>query len=306
MPSLVAIVEIFIFFGSWMGGVSLVPAIVLLWLATGNTIGFWLLAAYYSYRAFVPRRRWQWLHKFQATTMSKFPYFARQELVLETPLPPDDGSLLVVHPHGVLTMGFGVIMNMSPELLPSEVHFMVTDVLLSLPLISDFLSWYNVGASGKAAFTRRMAARQNLAFLPGGFEEATLYERGRHRVFLRRRKGFIKYALQHGYKLRPCYCFGEEHTYWGWPWAMRQLAFLNAWKLPAVVFLGRLCTFMPDERAPMAAVVGAPLALPRIEQPTDADVDAAHAKYVEALRALFERQKAAYAHEGHDATLEVL
>lgn len=26
-------------------------------------------------------------------------------------------------------------------------------------------------------------------------------------------QGFIKYALQHGYKVYPCYTFGEERTY---------------------------------------------------------------------------------------------
>jgi 1-acyl-sn-glycerol-3-phosphate acyltransferase len=27
-------------------------------------------------------------------------------------------------------------------------------------------------------------------------------------------QGFVKYALQHGYKIYPCYTFGEEKTYW--------------------------------------------------------------------------------------------
>lgn len=37
-----------------------------------------------------------------------------------------------------------------------------------------------------------MAQGENVALLPGGFEEATLYKRGKHRLYLRKRKGFIK------------------------------------------------------------------------------------------------------------------
>ena len=39
---------------------------------------------------------------------------------------------------------------------------------------------------------------KNVALIPGGFQEATLYARGEHRVFIKQRKGFIKYALRHG------------------------------------------------------------------------------------------------------------
>ena len=50
-------------------------------------------------------------------------------------------------------------------------------------------------------------------------------------------------------------------------------------------------------------MIAAPLQLPRMEAPTAADVDAWHARYVEALVALFERHKAAHGAAG--ATLEV-
>lgn len=41
-------------------------------------------------------------------------------------------------------------------------------------------------------------------FSTGGFQEATLYTRGHHKIFLKSRKGFIKYALQFGYKVEYC------------------------------------------------------------------------------------------------------
>ena len=32
----------------------------------------------------------------------------------------------------------------------------------------------------------------NIGLIPGGFQEATVYQRGKHRLFLREKKGFIK------------------------------------------------------------------------------------------------------------------
>ena len=37
-----------------------------------------------------------------------------------------------------------------------------------------------------------MSQDKNVAILPGGFEEATLYKRGKYRLYLNKRKGFIK------------------------------------------------------------------------------------------------------------------
>ena len=38
-------------------------------------------------------------------------------------------------------------------------------------------------------------------------------EPGRERVYVRRRKGFVKLALRYGYTIYPIYTFGESHTY---------------------------------------------------------------------------------------------
>lgn len=39
--------------------------------------------------------------------------------------------------------------------------------------------------------------------VPGGYEEATLTTPKELRVYIKERKGFIKYALKYGYTIRP-------------------------------------------------------------------------------------------------------
>ena len=60
-----------------------------------------------------------------------------------------------------------------------------------------------------------MKEEKNIYFVPGGFECATITKYGEDRVFIKNRKGFIKYALEFGYTVHPMYCFGENKIYRG-------------------------------------------------------------------------------------------
>ena len=100
-------------------------------------------------------------------------------------------------------------------LRPSRITWLVAEALFYFPWINELLSWNNtrsVSASNMKRFLARRrnpppaaarpaAARdrrggcpreqgegRNVALLPGGFEEATLYRRGRFRVYIKRRK----------------------------------------------------------------------------------------------------------------------
>ena len=58
-----------------------------------------------------------------------------------------------------------------------------------------------------------MQKRQNIMLLPGGFEEATVTSDKEYRLYIKSRKGFIKYALQNGYKIHPVFIFNENKIY---------------------------------------------------------------------------------------------
>ena len=118
-------------------------------------------------------------------------------------------SLMAVVPHGILSLGF-VFLATSTELDSSNVKWLVTDALIQLPFIRDFCAWIDAWEVNKTRMTEFMKKGENVALLPGGFQEATLYLRDRHRAYARNRKGFIKYALQYGYAVIPVYVFGEE------------------------------------------------------------------------------------------------
>jgi hypothetical protein len=96
--------------------------------------------------------------------------------------------------------------------------------------------------------------------------------------------------------------FGEEKTYHAFTGALGLRLWLNKYKVPAVMFFSPL-GLLPHWDQDLHVVVGPPVELPKLEQPSQEDVNKYHALYVQALQALFEKHKKAYAGEG--ATLEV-
>ena len=129
--------------------------------------------------------------------------------------------------------------------------------------------------------------------MPGGIAE--LFE-ARHggpegRV-LRRRKGFVKLALQTGAPLVPLYCFGNTDIFH--VFRARWLCRLSRRaQVSLQLFWGRWCLPLPYKRK-LLLVVGTPVggARPPVAEPTAEEVDALHARYVAELEALFHRHKA--------------
>ena len=114
-----------------------------------------------------------------------------------------------------------------------------------------------------------------------------------------------RYALQHGYTLRPTYTFGEEETYNTVKGFLKFRMMFNKLKLPGVVFWGSwLCPFMPRSDAELTTVVGEPLQLPLIESPSSDQVAEWHRKYIEALQGVFDRNVGKYARD-REAKLEL-
>mmetsp|Transcript_2993 Transcript_2993/g.5740 ORF Transcript_2993/g.5740 Transcript_2993/m.5740 type:complete len:320 (+) Transcript_2993:164-1123(+) len=201
----------------------------------------------------------------------------------------DKPFLLCVAPHGIFCSALGIL---ATEQEFSHVRFLMAPLVYYAPFF-NFLMLRTVGNFGSvspAELRRRMESRENLAIVPGGIEESTIHSKAVNRIFLRSRKGFVKYALRYGYDLVPVWVDGESQTYFnaqgGWAWRLA----LNRHKLPAVAAFGAwFCPIMPNPSVDLKAHVGTPIVLPRIENPTEADIDMYHTKYASALVELYLR-----------------
>ncbi|KAG6610113.1 Diacylglycerol O-acyltransferase 2 [Phytophthora cinnamomi] len=228
-----------------------------------------------------------------------------EENDLSPAVKPDDRALFAFHPHGVLSSGFAFNGAHHMSFLHAHCRWLVAENLFWFPVMRDLLNWMDFSCVARSTFHRFMATGQNVCLIPGGFEEATLYERGKHRVFIKKRFGFIKLALQHGYKVHPAYTFGEEYAYYTFPYLLELRLKLNEFKIPGVIFFGLPhCFFLPCTDVDLITVIGEALVLPRIEHPTKEDVQKYHAQYVQALQKLFDKYKSVYAVDP-EAQLEI-
>lgn len=79
---------------------------------------------------------------------------------------------------------------------------------LNSPLHGLLLQWWGIQSVDGKNMNRLMNEGKNIALVPGGYEEATITTPKALRVFIKKRKGFIKMALKKGYKVVPVIVLG--------------------------------------------------------------------------------------------------
>ena len=225
--------------------------------------------------------------------------------------PEEEQCIFGCFPHGVVSFHHGILMTDTAGFLskfPSLVRArrdLVASVTLAVPGYRELLMWLGCVDAGKATAKRVLRKGYHLYVLPGGEAEQMLTKRGRHRVFVKARKGFVKLALERGANLVPVYAFGETDMYhtsdaFMGPrkWLMKNL------RVALPLFWGRWGTPIPYPGT-LAVVVGKPIRAPTVTDPEKMHraVDTLHAEFVEQLRGLFERHKAECGYP--DAVLEV-
>lgn len=199
-------------------------------------------------------------------------------------------TFYAVHPHGAFSMGWA---NLYVDKCLANVRFCFSPVLLMSPF---FRMWSRMvghpGSASKAAMISYLDKGESLALPPGGFEEATLTYSKKDRAYIKKRTGFVKLCLQRGVQIRPAYTFGENSLFWNLQgfWDLR-LA-LNRMGLPAIVIWGMpLFPLLPRKDVKLLVVVGKPLVLPKIPNPTKEEVKIWHDKYMVALQTLYDNHK---------------
>ena len=124
---------------------------------------------------------------------------------------------------------------------------------------------------------------------PGGIAELFMCSETEEVLYLQDRKGFIKLALREGADVIPLYFIGNTASL-----SIPKIPFLETlsrkYQVSITIFWGRwgLPIPRPDK---IIYVRGTPLGLPFIPEPTDADVEKWHAKYVSEVVRLFDKYK---------------
>ena len=85
--------------------------------------------------------------------------------------------------------------------------------------------------------------KENIALPSGGFEEATFTSEHDDPAYIKKRFGFVKLELQHGYDIVSVYCFGKNATYYHFQGAQKLRLKMNSLGIPGMSVSG--ARFLP-------------------------------------------------------------
>ncbi|XP_068972471.1 2-acylglycerol O-acyltransferase 1-like [Bombus flavifrons] len=283
---------------------------------------------YYDWNKFdvgkIRRKLLQWIRN--CAWSRYFCNYFPTKLVKTTDLDPNKLYLFCSFPHGILSSevygAFATDIIGCRELFPGlEFSVVVLDLSYKSPYCRENCRFNGALASNAECIKQQLSTRPSPPYtgratvlIPGGAAEAFECKPCTYRILIKRRKGFVKLALQNGNPLVPVCSFGETDIYdqLTWPdgsYVKRLQEFIRKKiGIPRVLMVGRgffQYTFgLIPRRKPITVVVGSPMELPKIEEPTREQVVEYHEKFVKHLVNFFENEKYKYIENADSVHLE--
>lgn len=317
MPTFLGLILIFIYCTLFIISLILVPFSIIYYLLTGNYYLIIILIFYYIYRLIFPAQYWPLFHLLLSKINNSNKYCNKQILLQDHGNSidnnyslPKSNTLLCWHPHGIMCLGWGLNGLFNYEFISknnSKINYwnwLGTDTLFILPFYSDLLKWAGSGPCSKLNFIRLMKLGANICLLPGGMEEQDLFEYNKHEISISYRAGFIKYSLQYNYSIYPIYSFGEELTYHSVNFKSA-LSITKKYHIPMILARGWFGSYLPIPTIKLITIIGKPIKLPLINNPTNEDIEYWHSVYINSVQSLFDKYKIIYGNCNEDTKLTV-
>lgn len=233
-------------------------------------------------------------------------------LVKTVDLDPKKKYIFGCHPHGILPFGTMVALGYDypggfKELFPGvEYRVLAATFCFYVPFYRDLLLFGGVVDAARYSAHSVMNNGFSLALVPGGATEALYADPSKDTVYIKKRRGFVRLALEHGASLVPVFGFNENNTY-------SQLAmsneFIHSLKIKFQSLFGislPLITNVVPKKTKITVVVGRPVEVPKIENPSSEEVQKYLDIYIEELKKLYNENKEKYNDPPNKPELTVL
>lgn len=275
----------------------------------------WVLAAMYTawliYDWNTPKqggRRSTWMRNW--TLWKYFRDYFPIRLIKTHNLLPSRNYIFGYHPHGIFCFGafcnFGTEATGFSKKFPGIKPSLATlDGNFRLPLFRDYLMSGGICPVNRNSIDFLLSSNGTgnaVVIVIGGAAESLDCAPGMNSVTLKNRKGFVRLALNQGADLVPVYSFGENEVYTqlifedGSWWRVAQKKLQKILGFAPCLFHG--CgLFFPKSWGlvpyckPITTVVGEPITVPKIENPSQDVIDMYHAMYIRSLKSLFDNNK---------------
>lgn len=209
-------------------------------------------------------------------------------------LDPAKRYLIVWHPHGFIAWSAMFIVSRMAILghpHGREWFAMVAPALFRIPIISETLMLTNGRRVDKKVVESYLDKGKAIALQPGGIKEQMITRHDQEQAVFPANLGFIRMALRYGMDLLPVYIFNENQLYKrvdGMDKVTQNMFKYTGFGLPIVTARFGL---------PMAGLLplttdvhvrwGKPIAVEKVDNPTDEQVEELFLTYLESLRSIF-------------------
>ena len=214
---------------------------------------------------------------------------------------PRWGIAIARAPHGVLPLSIISFADYcyygadTPSIV-KETRAMATSTIFYLPLLRQLWSWLGIDPISRAHMRGLLERGRSVLLIPGGVAECLRMTPSCEVVYLRKRFGFVKLAMQTGAQIVPAYSFGQTRTYSYWKLGPPLCSDATTSALSKVIglapmaFWGRWGTPMPRQ-AKIHTVVGKAIPVEKRVDPTNEEVAAKLEEFIGAVKGLFERHR---------------
>jgi len=165
-----------------------------------------------------------------------------------------------------------------------------------VPVIRELALWAGTRVVSRDSFQKVLAEGKSALLIPGGMAEMRLSRSEDHHIRLvTYHKGFVAMALRTGTPLVPVFSFGETRYF-----DQLELFGVSRWMhrwmgIPLPYFRGPWGLPVPS-RVPITVVVGRPIEVPKVAEPSPGLIDQYTALFYSGVRDIFERHKHALGH----------
>nr|XP_024394341.1 diacylglycerol O-acyltransferase 2-like isoform X2 [Physcomitrium patens] len=203
----------------WMGGLHLNVLVVGICLANLRSHWALTLLAFWIALIFIPVRPNGGLGQAVARYICKYaPAYFPIKVVFddENAFDSKKSYVFAAEPHSLLPIGIIALQPLSGNLPVPNLRALATSAVFWTPVVRHVWSWLGVSRVTRKFMTEFLQKGTSVIIIPGGVQECLYMERGREVVYLKKRYGFVKVALETGSLIVPTFCFGQTNCYKWW------------------------------------------------------------------------------------------
>ena len=234
---------------------------------------------------------------------------------------PNTPALFFLEPHDVLPVGIFVFQDFLGYFKGHAMLGAVSGSLFNAPFMRHTYTWANGTSVEKENLQRVISEGHSVVLCPGGAREAMYLQSDKEcTLFIRKRYGLVKLAMEFGTPIYPVFTFGLRKMYpvwapkskfikkWGTLLGYVPLFFLGIFNIP----------FAQPKPTPLTIVVGKPIFVEKLKDPSvlnkragddkiDPEVDKKikeiHGQIVDSIERIFQTYKSEFDME--DVTLKI-